>query len=415
MQREKRSLLNNTIMLYIMTFSNYLLSFIIVPYQTRVLGPEFYGLIGLATAIMVYFQLFVDFGFLLSATEEVAFNRDDNGKLCKIFTSITLNKLLLSLISAVILFTVCGFIPRWRDNFLLLFLYFLSTVATSLLPDYLYRGMEKMTGITVRTVCIRALFVCLVFIFVKEPSDYILVPVLFLIGNVLALLVSYIHLFYKYKIHFTLCNAKDVFSRMKASAMFFISRIASTMYTVANTIVLDFISLGTMTAYYSSADKLVSTAKSGLTPVSDSLYPYMVKNKDFKLVKKILLLLEPVIFLGCLILFIWAEPICTWFFGAEYAFTATPLRTLLPIVVIILPSYIFGFPVLSAMGLSKYANYSVIFGSCLHVINLGVLFALNMVNMFTLGIATSIAEFSILLFRIIVVVKNRKLLKGNNG
>ena len=415
MQREKRSLLNNTIMLYIMTFSNYLLSFIIVPYQTRVLGPEFYGLIGLATAIMVYFQLFIDFGFLLSATEEVAFNREDNGKLCKIFTSITLNKLLLSLISAVVLFTVCAFIPRWRDNFLLLFLYFLSTVATSLLPDYLYRGMEKMTGITVRTVCIRALFVCLVFIFVKEPSDYILVPVLFLIGNLLALFVSYIHLYYKYKIHFTLCNAKDVFSRMKASAMFFISRIASTMYTVANTIVLDFISLGAMTAYYSSADKLVSTAKSGLTPVSDSLYPYMVKNKDFKLVKKILLLLEPVIFLGCLILFIWAEPICTWFFGAEYAFTATPLRTLLPIVVIILPSYIFGFPVLSAMGLSKYANYSVIFGSCLHVITLGVLFAFNMVNMFTLGIATSIAEFSILLFRIIVVVKNRKLLKENNG
>ncbi len=410
MLKEKKSLLNNTIMLYIMTFSNYILSFIIVPYQTRVLGPKFYGLIGLATAIMVYFQLFIDFGFLLSATEEVSFNRDDNNKLCKVFTSITINKLFLSLISLIGLCIVCNFIPRWKENFLLLFLYFLSTVATSLLPDYLYRGMEKMTGITVRTVLIKVFFVCMVFIFVKKPEDYILTPVLFLIGNVLALLTSYIHLLLKYKIHFKRCSLKEIFKRMQASSMFFISRIATTVYTVANTIVLDFISLGAMTAYYTSADKLVSTAKSGLTPVSDSLYPYMVKNKDFKLVKKILLLLEPIIILGCLVLFIWAKPICIWFFGEEYANTAIALRTLLPIVVVILPSYIFGFPVLSAMGLSKYANYSVIFGSCLHIFNLILLFAFDMVNMFTLGIATSIAECAILLFRLIVVFKNKKLL-----
>ena len=66
--------------------------------------------------------------------------------------------------------------------------------------------------------------------------------------------------------------------------------------------------------------------------------------------------------------------------------------------------------VLSAMGLSKYANYSVVFGSALHVFNLLVLYFTDNMNMVTLGALVSIAEIAILLFRIIVIWKNRALL-----
>ena len=59
-------------MLYALTFSTYALNLIVVPYQTRVLGPDKYGLIGIAAAIVVYVQLVIDFGFLLSATEDVS-------------------------------------------------------------------------------------------------------------------------------------------------------------------------------------------------------------------------------------------------------------------------------------------------------------------------------------------------------
>ena len=65
----------NTLMLYILTFSTYFLSFVAVMVETRILGNENYGIVGVAMAIMVYFQLFIDFGFLLSATDEVSRNR----------------------------------------------------------------------------------------------------------------------------------------------------------------------------------------------------------------------------------------------------------------------------------------------------------------------------------------------------
>lgn len=410
LNQKKSALLKNTVMLYILTFSSYLMSFIVVPYETRVLGTEGFALLGVATAMMVYFQLIIDFGFLLSATEEVSRNRNDKHHLSVVFTAVTLNKLLLTLLSGVVLLILCRIVPHWRSNTTFFFLFFLATAINSLIPDYLYRGIEQMSAITIRTVLIKLFFTIMIFLLLKKPEDYLVIPILNIIGNLGALLGVYVHLFRRLNIRFTWCSLSNVWGNLRQSMTFFLSRIASTAYTAANTIILDILSAGAVTAYYTSADKLITTAKNGLSPISDSLYPYMTKNRDFKLVKKVLTVIMPVILAGCTVVFIWAKPLCMWFFGAEYAAAAPVLRAMLPVVVVILPSYILGFPTLSAMGLSKHANYSVIFGSALHIVNLIVLYFSGHMNMITLGILVSIAETSILLYRIIVILRHRDLL-----
>ena len=67
------------------------------------------------------------------------------------------------------------------------------------------------------------------------------------------------------------------------------------------------------------------------------------------------------------------------------------------------------------MGLSKYANYSVIFGSIVHIINLLVLYLSGHMNMVTLAILLSVAETIILLFRIAVIWRYRDRLKQPEG
>lgn len=135
----------------------------------------------------------------------------------------------------------------------------------------------------------------------------------------------------------------------------------------------------------------------------------MVKNRDFKLVRKILLIFEPLIFLFCAAVFIWAEPICVLLFGPDFAPAANVLRAMLPVGVITLPSYILGFPTLTAMGLTEHANYSVIFGSVLHMVNLAILYFTGHMNMITLGCAVSVAEALILGYRIFVVWRHRSI------
>ncbi len=412
---KKGVLLKNTVMLYIMQFSTYLLSFIVVPYETRVLGPTYYGKLGVATAIMVYFQLIIDFGFLLSATEDVALHREDRGRVSRILTAVTIDKLFLTAGSIVALVILCQVLPSWREDRTFYLLFLIATAINSMIPDYLYRGLEQMEAITVRTVAIKAFFTVMIVLLLKRPEQYCIIPILNIIGNFAALLGVYLHLYRQMHIRFVAVRAREVWDSFRRSSTFFYSRIASSIYTASNTVILSVISAGASIGYYTLADKLVTTAKSGLSPISDSMYPYMTKNRDFKLVWKILRVMMPIIVLGCAVVFVFARPLCEIVFGAGYGDAAPVLRAMLPVVVVILPSYILGFPTLSAMGLSKYANYSVIFGSALHVVNLVALYLTGYMNMVTLGVLVSIAETAILLFRIAVIWRYRDRLGQKGG
>ena len=406
------TLLKNTAMLAVLQLSTYLLALIVVPYQTRVLGPEVYGVLGVATAIMVYFQLVIDFGFMLSATEEVASHRDDKAYLRRVMTCVTVSKLVLAAVSGAVLLVLCRLVGAWEGKSGLFTLFFLSTVCTSLMPDYMYRGLEKMTAITIRTVAIRTFFTVCIFVFLRGPEDLFIVPVLNIIGNGVAMLFAYVDLARRFEIRFAPVALSEILGNMKRSSVFFLSRIATTAYTSLNTIILDLITAGGgATGYYTAADKLITTGRNVLSPISDSLYPYMARHRDFKMVRKVLLITMPPITVFCVACFIWAEPLCRLFLGPEYGPAGTVLRAMLPVGIVTLPNYVLGFPTLGAMGLSKYANYSVIFGSVLHICNLLILYLTGNMNMLSLAILVSVAECAILLFRIAVIVKNRHCMK----
>ena len=371
LSQKKKNLFKNTIMLYILQFSTYLFSFITVPYQTRVLGPVIYGRIGVATAIMVYFQLFIDFGFLLSGTELVAKHRQDKRYLSTILTSITISKIILTIISFCILLTLGSIVQKWKEDFSLYFLFLLSAAINSFLPDYLYRGMENMTIITIRTVCVKMFFSIMIFFALKNPGDYYAIPLLNIIGNFVALIWAYSDLKIRFNIVFIKVKLGDIWNSLKKSSVFFYSRIASAIYTGTNTLLLGwFLTGSSMVGLYTSADKLIVTAQSAMSPISDSLYPYMIKNRDFRLIKKTLTFIMPIIIIGCAIIGIWANSFCAFLFGEDFKEAGSILRILLPIVVMTLPNYILGFPTLSPVGLSKYANYSVMFSSCIHIIQI---------------------------------------------
>lgn len=416
MHSRKKTLVKNTFMLYLLRFSTYFFSFITVPYQTRIMGKEIYGKIGLATALMMYFQLFLDFGFLLSGTEEVAKNKDDKNKLCEIFSSIIVLKVIFSLISVGALCIVCTVFSQYEKDKTLYMLFLVQAIISSFLPDYLYRGMEDMSMVTYRTVFVKGLFTALIFVFLKKPSDYLSVPIILSIGEFCAVAWSWIDLKVRYKICLVRTNRQSVWKYLKKSSQFFLSRIASTLYTATNTVILGYIDpIGGTVGLYTAANKLITTGQSALAPISDSMYPYMIKNKDFKLVKKILTIFMPIICIGVLVVAIWAEPFCMLIFGKEFAGTGKILRAMLPIAILTLPDYILGFPTLGALGKSKHANISIYVSAGIHAINLSILLIAGKLNAVTLAWLTSVAVFIEVLYRLIIVLKSRKeFRKGDN-
>lgn len=417
MDKKKKVLLKNTAMLYILTFSNYLFGIITVPYQTRILSPEVYGIVSFAQAFAVYVQLILDFGFILSATEDVAKNKDDKEKQSQILSAVIWCKVILGLCCFAVVTVLCLFVDKFNVNALLFQLFFFSTFFNSLLPDFLYRGNEKMSAITYRTVAVKLFFTVCIFVFLKDKSQSFIIPLLTGLGAIGSCIWTYFDVYRNLGVKFVKVSPSYVFSTLKRSAGFFVSRIASTVYGAANTLILGFwFPEGSpLLGYYTSAEKLMTTAKSAFSPIADSLYPYMVKNKNYGLVKKMMLILIPLIFAGCTVLWIFAEPFCVLFLGEEYRASAEIFRVFIPVILITLPNYILGFPVLSPLGLAKYANISVVIGAVVHAVQLLILFISGTMDAKSVGIATCITECVILCFRLGVILLNNKRKKNNKN
>ena len=58
--KTERRLVANTAYLYALTLSSQAISLLTIPYQTRVLSPETYGIVGFAISIMTVASLFVN-------------------------------------------------------------------------------------------------------------------------------------------------------------------------------------------------------------------------------------------------------------------------------------------------------------------------------------------------------------------
>ncbi len=415
MDKSKNALMKNTVMLYILTFSTYLFGFIAVPYETRILGADVFGIVSFAQAFAVYIQLVLDFGFILSATEDIAKNREDKHKQSQILTAVIWCKLILGVASFVVVSALCIFLERFSANVLLFQLFFFATFFNSLLPDFLYRGNEKMSAITYRTVAVKAFFTVCIFIFLKDKSQGFVIPLLNALGAIGSCVWTYYDVYKKLGVKFVRVEVSYVWYTMKRSAGFFVSRIASTVYGAANTLILGFWfpEGSALLGHYTGAEKLVTTAKSAFSPIADSLYPYMVKNKNYGLVKKIMMVIMPVVFIGCVVVWIFAEPFCVLILGEEFAESAAILRVFIPVILITLPNYIMGFPVLSPMGLAKYANISVVAGAVLHAVQLLILFVSGNMSAVSVGICTCITEVFILLFRTGVVLIHKKKINKN--
>lgn len=408
----RHRLVENTIMLYILQFSTLALGLVTQGYQQRVLGMERIGILGAANYLTNFFQIFIDFGFILSATAKVSRFREDKAALARILSRVVAAKGIFMALSLVVLgvFVFPGL--KEEGELLAHVFYMLSVAMIALLPDFMYRGLEQMSAITVRAVAIKIFATVMIFVFIKKPSDYYLVPLFTALGNGGALLFVYWHLRKKVGVWFCRVSLRETWEEIKESAQFFVSKAANAVNSNLNGILLKQITGSASAGLYTNADRVISVARNGMSPIADSLYPHMMKHKNFSIVKKALLFIYPLILAGCGVVFVFAEPILVLWLGPEGKEVVAPLRLLIPVAVFCFPNYVLGYPTLGAMGLAKYANISVAFGTCVYLCGAALAYFVVGINWISLCLMSSVTEFSILAFRVVVILKNRKLLRA---
>lgn len=412
--KEYKRILENMISLTGLQFASYILPLITLPYLTLVLGPEKFGLTQYAISLITYFQFFTDYGFNLSATRELAICRDDNQKISQIFSSVMFIKLCLCILSFIILLLIVMFIPKFNEDSYVYILTFGMVIGYMLFPTWLFQGLEYMRYTSILNIIGKIVFTVLIFIFIHDTTDYMLVPLINSLGYILVGILGIYIALTKFNIKITIPSIRDIKYHLREGWYVFISTIAINMYTTTNTFLLGLLTNNTLVGYYSIAEKIILAVNGLLNPISQALYPFIsrtVKTDDktrsiefIRKITKIMTLVGIVLSAG---LFIFAKPIILLLFGQSYANSVIILQIISIVPLAVSLSTVFGVETMLTFNYKKAFTSIVMIGGIIDIV-LGIILITLMKE---IGIAISFATTEIFITIAMFIFLQRKGIK----
>ncbi|MGI6657905.1 MAG: oligosaccharide flippase family protein [Dethiobacteraceae bacterium] len=380
-------------MFYVMAIAQHLFPLLTFPYLTRVLEPSLYGVITYMTAVSSYVRIFINFGFDLSSTKEIAENKSNKDHVERILSSTLQAKLILALISLLFFNILIQFVPIISNNILISYLYFLGVVLEISLPDFLFRGLEKMGAITLRYIVSKSVSTILTFVLIRSKNDAVWVPLLNIAGTLVASFLIWFQIKNNIGLRFIVSSWVNSFKRLKESFIYFISTFATTAFGVTNTFLLGVFDLSAeQISYWGVSYNLINSALSLYAPIINSLYPHMVTKKDIKLMKILLYLLMPAIILTTIIVYIFADKIIIILCGIKYVAAVPILRALLPVLIFSFPAQLIGFPLLGTIGRVREITKSTVISAIWHINMILILVGIGKFTILNMAIVRSVTE-----------------------
>jgi len=162
------------------------LGFLAGIYLARILGPDMFGQVGYAMAVLTYFILITDGGLQALGTREVAAGQGSTPELAG--RVLVIRGVLTALSLLVILFGATFMTPNESTaSLLLVFSFALLPLAVNL--AWVFRGHEQMRMVGISEMIQVGVYLGLLLLLVRGPGQLLLIPVFFVVSHGLASLV----------------------------------------------------------------------------------------------------------------------------------------------------------------------------------------------------------------------------------
>lgn len=386
---------------------NYLLPLVSFPFLFRVLGVERWGLVSFGYVLIQYFVMFTDFGFNLSATKFISENRDDLNKINRFLNSAMIGRFILCGISFLILSILVFSFSKFKADAFFYILYFGIVIGNVLFPMWFFQGMETMKYMTLFNIISKTLSIIPFFIFIREPEDYLYVPVFYSFGFILAGVCSIYLVYGKMKMKWFMPKAHEVKDALKDSSTYFLSRASTSLFTTSNSFLIGIFLGNTAVGYYSAAEKLYQAYNQLLSPFTGVLFPHIAKSRNSIFFRKVyrrisysnILCVSIALLLSSFILYV--------VYGETTPEALSVFRTLLLACFVTIPSMLLGYPFLAAMGHPKFINYTLILISFIHILGLIILVIFDLFNI------TSVAMMVVFSETLLFIIRRRGVNKFN--
>jgi PST family polysaccharide transporter len=267
----KSKIAHNAASLYMVQGCRKLLPLFILPYLARVLGPAGWGNVAYAQGVGEFISIFVEFGFILSATRDLAQNKGSKGDAGRIATGTFAAQAILAAIGVLVALAVSSWVPLLRAHPRLLYAGLLYGAAQGMTPTWLFQGLERMTLVSFLEIISKVGALGAIFLFVHSPADGWKVLAFQSLAPMVSILAGF------WVAHFSLTMYIPTFDMVWASVSagwkMFLLRSGFATYSTANVLILAMFAPAGIVGYYASAEKVSRAIAALLLPIRDAFYP----------------------------------------------------------------------------------------------------------------------------------------------
>lgn len=408
--KDGKVLASNFGYLMLLQIAGYIFPLITIPYLARVIGVEGFGKIAFAAAVVVWFQTVSDWGFNYTATRDIARNRDNPEKVSEIFSNVLWARIVLMLLSFMLLIIAITAIPYFKENQTILLVTFLLVPGHIFFPEWFFQAMERMKFITIFNLASKALFTVLVFIFIKEKSDFILQPLFISLGYVVSGIVSMYLIVVKWGVSISKPQWASIYHTIRSSTDIFISNIMPNLYNSLTVVLLGFWGGSVANGIYDAGRKFVTLAHLFMTVIARVTFPFLSRKiEKHDVFAKVYLLIS---LLGSAFLFFTASIIIKIFFTEEFYEAEIVLKISSISIFLVALSRVYGTNYLIIKGFEKeLRNITFICSIIGFAISLPLVYYYNYIGAtLTLVIIQAILGFTIMFKAISIKTRNKILL-----
>ena len=271
--RTSQGLKENILWLSVLQAINYILPLATVPYLIRVLGSTNYGVLAFATVFTQYLVVFTDYGFNLSATREIAIQKDNREGIERLVSAVLLIKFLLVIMAAIALVAVTSLVPMFHALRIVLYVTFLVVLGSAAFPVWLFQGLQDMRSITVLTSVGKVICAAAIFITVTKPGDLQAAALWSSAGYPIAATIGWIVIGRRYHVRLTVPALSDLRRVLKDGFHVFVSSVMTNVLANGSVLVLGLCQPMEVVGIYAAIEKIAKAATMMFAPITQSLYP----------------------------------------------------------------------------------------------------------------------------------------------
>lgn len=344
----RRLLIENIASMTVLQALNYAAPLITLPYLVRVLQPSRFGLLSFAQGVVLYFDLFTDFGFNFSQTRAIAICRHAPEEVSRIFWSTIYAKTLLMIVSAVVLTLLVTLTPKMQETPGLYAVTFLYVIGTTFFPIWFFQGLERLKLAATLFGTARLLTIPALLIFVRRPEDYVMAGAIQASVEVVASLLAWPIILGRMRLTWYPPSLGGFWDVLKRAWPLFLSASVFQISSSSSIVVLGLVAGQVEVGYFSAADKLIKAAIAALSPLGQALFPHITAAKlrsrasAFDLIRKSFLLIGLVAIAVSVVTVFWARPLCHLLFGASFERSIAVLQCLSPLPLLFGLASVFG-------------------------------------------------------------------------